>query len=221
MSRKTYKAGVAALAVAMVVTFASAEGSGANAQQGENQQVETDAAAEEVVPQFTSREVVQPLPVAPQAAAEAEADVEAVSPRQASSLRELVASTPTGGALSDQMECLAGAIYFEARGEPLEGQLAVGQVIVNRTESDSFPSSYCGVVMQRKQFSFVRGGHMPRINRSSPAWLQAKAVARIAHDGSWDSKAQDALYFHARYVRPAWSYRKVATATISSHIFYR
>lgn len=220
MSRKTARASIVAIAATLLVTFASAEGSGANAQPGENQQESGDPAAEDVMPTFVSNAVVQPLPADKQAEDAADAPAATDEP-QASSLRELVSETSTDGTLSRQMECLAGAIYFEARGEPLEGQLAVGEVVVNRAESDDFPSSYCGVVLQRKQFSFVRGGHLPRIDRSSAAWRRAKAIAHIAHDDLWDSKAANSLYFHARYVRPAWSRRKVAVATISSHIFYR
>ena len=120
-----------------------------------------------------------------------------------------------------ELNCLSEAIYYEARSERMEGQLAVAQVVINRSESRQFPSSYCGVVYQRAQFSFVRGGKMPRIKQSSAAWKRAKAVARIAHQGLWDSEADDSLYFHANYVRPSWAKRKVARATIKTHIFYR
>jgi spore germination cell wall hydrolase CwlJ-like protein len=123
--------------------------------------------------------------------------------------------------LSDELHCLAGAVYFESRGEPLAGQLAVAQVIVNRAADGRFPSSYCGVVFQRSQFSFVKGGRMPRIRTGSPAWKKAQAIARIAHRGLWDSEVGDALFFHARYVNPSWSHRKVATATIQTHVFYK
>ena len=128
---------------------------------------------------------------------------------------------PAAGSLSEEMQCLAGAVYFESRGEPLAGQLAVAQVIINRAEDRRFPSSYCGVVFQRSQFSFVKNGHMPRIRTGTLAWKRAQAVARIAHRGLWDSEASDALYFHANYVRPSWSRRKVALATIDTHVFYR
>ena len=119
------------------------------------------------------------------------------------------------------MRCLAGAVFFEARGEPLEGQLAVAQVIINRAASGRFPSSYCGVVHQRSQFSFIRGGQMPAIREGSAAYKRASAIARIAHQGLWDSEAGDSLYFHARYVKPGWARQKVARVTIDSHIFYR
>jgi spore germination cell wall hydrolase CwlJ-like protein len=213
-----HRATLAALAATAFLTFFAAEGSGANAEISETRAAPVVALTDETVPaaaapvQFVSQEVVQPTPE-PKAADARLAE--------AGSLSELVAAMPEGGSMSREMECLAGAIYFESRGEPLAGQLAVGQVIVNRSESGIFPSDYCGVVYQRSQFSFVRGGTMPRIDRGSVAWHRATAIARIAHEGLWDSKAGDSLYFHARYVKPSWSRTKIARATIDSHIFYR
>lgn len=137
----------------------------------------------------------------------------------AQSLAKLVAAVPIKQRLSKDMQCLAGAIYFESKGEPLDGQLAVGRVIVNRANSGRFPSSYCGVVFQRSQFSFVRGGRMPSIRKSSKAWREAKAIARIAHDDSWESPAKGALFFHARYVSPGWRLTRIAQ--VKNHIFYR
>ncbi|MEM6266512.1 MAG: cell wall hydrolase, partial [Pseudomonadota bacterium] len=123
--------------------------------------------------------------------------------------------------LSEQMRCLAGAVYFESRGEPLAGQLAVANVVINRADDRRFPASYCGVVYQRAQFSFVKRGRMPRIRTQSAAWRRAKAIAHIAHDGLWESEAADAVYFHATYVRPKWSRRKTRLTEIDTHIFYR
>lgn len=228
MIRKTCLS-AAALAATLFITFVGIESSGAYAQAGVVGQETTDKAAEltdEVVPVFVAKEVAQPLPDAssaqtPEAGASEDAGDIAGLSEDATSLSELVAKTPTDSALSDEMRCLAGAVYFEARGEPLDGQLAVAQVIINRTESRQFPASYCGVVHQRSQFSFVRNGQMPRIKTASAAWKRAIAIARIAHGGHWDSKADDALYFHAKYVRPSWSRTKVARATIDTHIFYR
>jgi spore germination cell wall hydrolase CwlJ-like protein len=216
-----HRATLAALAATAFLTFFAAEGSGANAEISKTQVAQTIALTDETVPEaptpdtpvaFVSQEVVQPTT---QAASE--------RPFQpnAGSLTELVSAMPASGTLSREMECLAGAIYFESRGEPLAGQLAVGQVIINRSESGVFPSDYCGVVYQRAQFSFIRGGTMPRIDRGSAAWKRASAIARIAHEGLWDSQAGDSLYFHARYVKPSWSRTKIARATIDSHIFYR
>lgn len=205
-----------ATAAGLFLALAGLDQSGANAQNAEHQALTLPSDAEltdEVMPVFVSQEVVQDIPETPE---EQPLDV-----REAASLRELVAEMPASGELSEEMRCLAGAVFFESRGEPLEGQLAVAQVIVNRTESGQFPSSYCGVVHQRSQFSFVRGGTMPRISTGSAAWKRATAIARIAHQGLWDSKAGDSLYFHARYVKPSWANRKVARATIDSHVFYR
>ena len=117
------------------------------------------------------------------------------------------------------MKCLAGAIYFESRSETLEGQLAVGRVIIARSRSGRFPSSYCGVVYQHSQFSFVRGQTMPEIKDSSPQWQRAVAVARIADAGDWQSRAEGALFFHA--ATAPMGGRVTRVAQIDHHIFYR
>lgn len=135
------------------------------------------------------------------------------------SLGAAVAAQDTPGTLDRELECLAGATYFESRGEPLEGQLAVAEVIINRAESGRFADSICGVVHQRGQFSFVRGGKMPSINRNSRAWHEALAVAQVAQDEEWESSASDALFFHARRVSPKWRLKRVAA--VGNHIFYR
>ena len=199
----------------MVATFAGAEETGAQvAEATVETTAEEPALTQEVVPVFVSEEVVQELPE------EAETQFSGTVP-EASSLRELVAKLPVDDELSDEMRCLAGAVYFESRGEPLAGQLAVAQVVINRSESSRFPASYCGVVYQRAQFSFVRGGSMPRIKTGTKAWQRAKAIATIAHQGLWDSEAQDSLYFHATYVKPGWARKKTRRAAIQTHIFYR
>ena len=209
----------AAAAAIALTTLAGAENSGANARvtlQATEATAAEAAVTDEVVPVFVEKAVVQELPEE----APNELPVIDEAPR-AQSLRELVDAMPATGELSPELQCLAGAIYFESRGEPLAGQLAVAQVIINRAEDRRFPSSYCGVVYQRSQFSFVKNGRMPRIRTGTRAWTRAKAIARIAHRGLWDSEAGDALFFHAKYVKPSWSHRKVATATIDTHIFYR
>ena len=223
MGRKTYSFSAAAVIAMAGLSFSSADGAEAFAQDavaGATSQTEiTQQAAEavEIVPEqpvFVSEEIVQPLPIQ-------DANDETVPEINASSLRELVGMVDGGSQLTEQMHCLASAVYFESRGEPLAGQLAVAQVIINRAEDRRWPASYCGVVYQRSQFSFVRGGRMPSINRSSSAWERAKAVARIAHDGMWESEAADAVYFHAKYVNPSWSRAKTRLAQIDTHVFYR
>lgn len=140
------------------------------------------------------------------------------TPAVALSLGDLVAQYAGTSPRDAQMECLARAIYFEARGESLEGQLAVGEVIANRAESGRWPSSYCGVVKQRSQFSFVKGGRIPEPNRSSSAWSRAVAIARIVDGEYHESRVADATSFHARSVNPGWRLRRVAT--VGNHVFY-
>jgi spore germination cell wall hydrolase CwlJ-like protein len=219
MSRKTHRAAAIAVAATMFFTLANTGGSGAFAQDSESASLDQVPAVTESVeadaPRFVASEVVQPLPEqAAPAAPEGTIDVPLT-------LGELVTDMPVEGELSRDMRCLAQAIYFESRGEPLDGQLAVGRVVINRAESDAFPDSYCGVVTQRAQFSFVKGGRIPAPNTSSAAWKRAVAVARIAHQELWDSQARDSLYFHATYVKPSWARKKVARATLARHVFYR
>lgn len=150
--------------------------------------------------------------------AETAAPVVEPAPVTAESLAELVAVTPRPAKLDAELRCLAGAVYFESRGESLPGQLAVAHVVINRAKSNRFPSSMCGVVFQRSQFSFVRGGKMPKI-REGRQWDNAIAIAQIAMNESWKNHAPGALFFHARYVSPGW--RKTRVAQIDNHIFYR
>ncbi|MFB0611898.1 cell wall hydrolase [Aurantiacibacter poecillastricola] len=213
--------GASALATTLIATVFGTAGSGAVAQdQAEPIVLETDqtladtaeAPAEPEI-RFVMSEVVQELPEEP--------EIEIPAPASATNLRELVSTTDTSGEMSRDMMCLAQAVYFEARGEPLDGQLAVARVVINRAESSRFPDDYCSVVTQRAQFSFVRGGNIPAPNHGSAAWTRAKAVARIAHRDLWDSPAHDALYFHATHIRPRWAGRLQARATIDNHVFYR
>ena len=119
----------------------------------------------------------------------------------------------------DELRCLATAVYYESKGEPLKGQLAVAQVILNRVNSNRFADSICGVVYQPRQFSFANGGHTPpRISRD---WRTAVAIARIAMDNKWADVSSDALFFHATYVAPKWSSRHQKVSLIGRHVFYR
>jgi spore germination cell wall hydrolase CwlJ-like protein len=140
-------------------------------------------------------------------------------PKPTGNLSSLVSQLRSSDPGSRELECLAGAIYFESKSEPLSGQLAVGQVIANRSKSGRFPSSYCGVVFQRSQFSFVRGRAMPPIPRSSHQWKTAVAVAQIVHQALHVSTVPKALFFHARRVSPRWRLTRVGT--VGNHVFYR
>jgi spore germination cell wall hydrolase CwlJ-like protein len=129
-----------------------------------------------------------------------------------------LAAVQTNGAEED---CLANAVYFEARGESLEGQLAVAEVVMNRARSGRYPTTWCGVVVQRSQFSFVRAGIIPAANRDSQAWRRAVAIARIAQAGTTRMLAPNVLWYHANYVSPSWGRRLARSSVIGAHIFYR
>jgi len=160
----------------------------------------------------TALTFVQKVPVDP-----ADDLAAAVDTDDFDSLAEAVAAQDIAN-LDEDQRCLAGAIYFEARGESLSGQLAVANVIINRSKSGRFPADMCGVVKQRGQFSFVRGGQIPTV-RNVAAYRTAMAVAKVAIDASWDSPAGKALYFNTTDRRPGGRLTRVAL--IGNHAFYR
>ena len=220
MGTKT-KFGFAAFVATGLIASAGFAYADAQAQEGDTEILIAPQPETADAPVFISEEVVQPLPETAETDAAAETDDAEAAFATAKSLRELMTEVDAPRTMSRELECLAGAVYFESRGEPIEGQLAVAQVIVNRAESSAFPSDYCGVVTQRSQFSFVKNGRIPTRRSNAGAWERARKIARIAHEGLWDSEARDSLYFHATYVRPRWARTKQARATIKSHVFYR
>ena len=127
----------------------------------------------------------------------------------------------TGGA---EFQCLATALYFEARGEGGRGMASVGEVILNRVDSGSFPHSICGVVNQAGnggcQFSYTCDGQSDKV-REPGAWDAATKVAKALMSGAPRTLTAGATYFHTPAVRPAWSKRFERTAQIGRHIFYR
>ena len=145
-------------------------------------------------------------------------DVVDDTPR-AASLADMVANHLGSDTASQDEECLAVAVYFESRSEPLAGQLTVAHTVINRAKSGRFPASICGVVKQPSQFSFVRGGGFPAFSRSSRDWREAVAIAKIATQEKWESSAKGALFFHAARVSPGWKLKRIAS--VGNHIFYR
>jgi spore germination cell wall hydrolase CwlJ-like protein len=169
---------------------------------------------------------VEPLPEVPAVSSDsaitaAPADDEDDSDRiQARSLDQLVSEQVMPQTLDRETECLAASVYFESKGEPLEGQLAVAEVVLNRAKSGGrFPPSVCSVVFQKGQFSFVRGHRFPPIKRHGAFWKTAVAIAQIAMNDEWDSRASNALFFHAASVSPGWN--RVRVAQLGNHVFYR
>lgn len=125
-----------------------------------------------------------------------------------------------------QRRCLATAIYFEARGEPVRGQLAVAQVVMNRMRSPNFPDTVCGVVFQGQlsrhcQFSFACDGHSDQ-PRQGPQWELAQELARqVTSDEVWLPEVSYSTYYHANYVRPRWVREMRRLDVIGNHIFYK
>jgi spore germination cell wall hydrolase CwlJ-like protein len=128
---------------------------------------------------------------------------------------------PAGNA---EWECLTEAIYFEARGESLQGQIAVAEVILNRVDSPLYPRTVCAVVTQRGsggcQFSYICDGRTDRMRETEAADLAGR-IARAMLDGAPRVLTEGATSFHTRSVRPGWSRRYVQTASIGAHLFYR
>ena len=136
-------------------------------------------------------------------------------------LYALVDRYSAGAPLDEQETCLATAVYFEARGESAEGQLAVARVVMNRAASGKYPPSWCGTVKQPAQFSFVRHGRFPAIGTGSDAWRRAQAITRLAISNAVPSLSSDVLWYHANYVAPSWGRRLTRVNKIGAHIFYR
>jgi spore germination cell wall hydrolase CwlJ-like protein len=211
---------VGTLRSALLVCAALSASSVAPAQVGPSSEPIVPAAAA-VNPTAVARDLLRhadQLAIPPQSEdAVAEEAEPAIDPD--ADLPTLVAQLRSSNPGDRQIECLAAGIYFESKSEPLAGQLAVGEVIANRAESGRFASTYCGVLFQRGQFSFVRGKSWPHINKDSRQWHNAVAIAKIVDQDLKDSAASDALFFHARRVHPGWHLKRVAS--IGNHVFYR
>lgn len=161
-----------------------------------------------------------PLPaVVTEPAPEPVVEEEVETVEKTASLADKVAAFRSATPGSRELECLAVGIYFESKSEPLEGQLAVGHVIANRASSGRFPKTYCGVLFQRSQFSFVRGKSYPHIARGGRQWANAVAVAKIVDQDMHASPVGKALFFHAKRVSPGWRLTRVAS--VGNHVFYR
>lgn len=136
-------------------------------------------------------------------------------------LYALVDRYASNAPLDEETNCLATAVYFEARGESLDGQLAVARVVMNRASSGRYPPDWCGVVKQPAQFSFVRNGQFPAIDTSSDAWAKAQGVTRLAIANVMPALPTDVLWYHADYVAPNWRHSLREVEQIGAHIFYR
>jgi spore germination cell wall hydrolase CwlJ-like protein len=128
-----------------------------------------------------------------------------------------------------EMKCLAEAIYFEARGEPEQGRIAVAQVVLNRVKNPAYPNTICSVVYQNKnmrnrcQFSFACDGIRERVTNAG-AWKDAQALAKRVLDDDRTLYIADvgaSTHYHATYVKPRWSRKMTKMDKIGHHIFYK
>ncbi len=132
-----------------------------------------------------------------------------------------------GTARAKAEKCLANAVYFEARGEPVRGQIAVAQVVMNRVFSGFYPDNVCGVVYQNAhrhlacQFTFACSGLSGAINEPD-AWERAKRIAKETLDGKlWLPEVGKATHYHAYWVHPSWVHEMHKLYKLGVHTFYR
>ncbi len=162
----------------------------------------------------------QPVTPAPASRPQTPEPIVTVNAKTLSSLPDLDQT------VSKQHRCLAQAVYFEARGEPLEGQLAVAQVVLNRVADPRYPDTICGVVFQnewrrnRCQFSFACDGRSDR-PRDPVAWERARKIAALALHYRVADYSDRATLYHATYVQPYWAKRLKPIKRVGRHIFYR
>ena len=128
--------------------------------------------------------------------------------------------------LTSEMKCLAEAIYFEARGEALEGQYAVGEVIINRVLSKDFPNSVCGVISEGAnrlnacQFSYNCDGKLETITEKK-IYERILKLSQMLLEPSARFLTSGATFYHSKLVSPSWSKKFTKTNEIGNHVFYK
>ena len=117
--------------------------------------------------------------------------------------------------------CMSMNIYWEARDQSIAGQVAVGQITMNRVASPDYPDDVCGVVHQHKQFSWQWDGKSD-VPQEEAAWIAAQMVARGVLAGSGHAELMDVniTHYHAVYAKPYWAPKMKLVAQIGDHIFY-
>lgn len=119
-----------------------------------------------------------------------------------------------------ELNCLAKNIYFEARGEGLKAMAAVGQVTRNRVGNDPFPTTYCKVVNQKSQFSWVKS--KPKVNKEDESWTRAQFIAKYTYYIGWPyDLVENSLYFHDKSAKPYWAKHMEKVKTIGSFTLYK
>jgi spore germination cell wall hydrolase CwlJ-like protein len=158
------------------------------------------------------------LAVGPQMPVRRKAD----SPAQVEYTDAFLAALPAPAG-DEQWDCLRKALYFEARGESIQGEFAVAEVILNRVDSPDYPKTVCAVVQARGSgqcaFSYRCDG-ISDVMREPGAADRAGRIARVMLDGAARPLTNGATYFHTRHVRPNWG-AVIQTAAIGDHLFFR
>ena len=139
--------------------------------------------------------------------------------------RAFLAAQPAADG-GDNWQCLAEALYFEARGETVRGMFAVGEVIMNRVDSNAYPDTLCKVINQGTgrryacQFTYTCDGK-PETIAEPRSWVRVGKVARMLIDGAPRALTGGATHYHTKAVNPSWAQRYPRTAEIGYHYFYR
>lgn len=129
---------------------------------------------------------------------------------------------------NQDLTCLTKNVYYEARGEPVDGQYAVAEVTMNRVASKHYPNTVCEVVYQEK-FDVIRKRNVSafswtELDVTAPVdkkiWRQAWKIAEEVYDERAEPRADGALFYHSKYIRPRWSRGKRRIAKIGRHVFY-
>ena len=142
----------------------------------------------------------------------------------------LATATTILGFWPQELNCLTEAIYFEARGEPLIGQLAVGNVVMSRVKSPQFPNSICSVVHQGKQsngkmikhkcqFSYYCDGKKEEYDDREAFIVSSKVAMNVIFEPTYEM--EEALYYHSILVEPSWSFTKEYLGRLGNHEFYK
>lgn len=121
------------------------------------------------------------------------------------------------GIQQHEINCIASAVWHEARNQPEAGQIAVAEVVLQRRENKRYPNDACEVITQRKQFSFVRAGRIPSIPVEDQRDMHE--IADGVANGRLRSHVKGAMFFHATYVSPDWGRPKIGQ--VGDHVFYR
>jgi spore germination cell wall hydrolase CwlJ-like protein len=152
-------------------------------------------------------------------------------PSRAVAVLALAAPQPTKLAVRRHVDpaerdCLAEAIYFESRGEPREGQIAVAHVILNRVANKAYPGRVCAVIREGEELGkgkcqfHWRCDDKPDVPSEYAAWQDAQSLADEVLAGQVPDPTGGALFFHAAHLSPQWTNRLRRTARIGAHVYY-